>query len=209
MVGVLGDTRNKELAAPPQPEVLVPFPQLPWATLHLSLRTAADPRSLIGAARRAILAVDKDQPVTEVQTLDDVLDQAGARRRFTMYLLTAYSATALIVAAVGLYGLMSYSVAGRTRELGVRAALGASRGGILALVVGQGMRLTAAGIGIGIAASFAVTRLTDSLLYQTSAIDPWAFAGGAALLAMVGSFASYLPSRRATRIDPIEALLYE
>jgi len=177
--------------------------------LHLSLRTAADPKSLIAGARHAILAVDKDQPVTEVQTLEDVLDQAGAPRRFTMYLLSAYSATALIIAAVGLYGLMAYSVSGRTRELGVRAALGASRSGILALVTGQGMRLTAAGIGIGIAGSFMLTRLTASLLYQTSATDPWAFAGGAALLAMAGLIASYLPARRATRVDPIEALRYE
>jgi putative ABC transport system permease protein len=206
VVGVFGNTKNRELAGEAHPEVLLPFPQLPWALLHVSLRARVAPGALIPAARGCILSVDKDQPVTEAQTLEDMMNRASAQPRFLLYLVGAFSATALTIAIVGLYGLMSYAVAQRTREMGVRLALGASRADIVALVAGWGLRVTAAGIAIGMAASLALTRLLSGLLYGTRATDPLAFAGSAALLAGAALAACYLPARKAARNDPVTAL---
>jgi putative ABC transport system permease protein len=207
VVGVFGNTKNRELAGETHPEVLLPFPQLPWASLNVSLRAAsADPGTLIAAARNAILAVDGDQPVTEARTLEELVDGARAQPRFLLYLLAAFSATALAIAAVGLYGLMAYAVSQRTREMGVRMALGASRGDIVRLLTGWGLRLIAAGIALGTGASLALTHLIGSLLYGTRPTDPLAFAGGALVLAVAGLAACYVPARRAVRIDPMAAL---
>jgi ABC-type antimicrobial peptide transport system permease subunit len=174
--------------------------------LNLSVRAAGDPRGLISAIRRQVALVDKDQPLTSVQTMEELVGSASAQPRFTMLLLAVFSATALILAIVGIYGVIAYSVAQRTGELGIRMALGADRDDVLKLVVGHGLRLTLIGIGIGLAGALALTRLMSSLLYQTSATDPIAFVVSALLFTVVAVLASYLPARRATRIDPTDAL---
>ncbi|HTA68366.1 MAG TPA: ABC transporter permease, partial [Bryobacteraceae bacterium] len=176
VVGVFSDLKNVTLGDDASPEVILPFPQLPWPLLNLSVRTAGDPRSLISAVRRQVSDVDKDQPLTDVRTMDEVVGSATAPQRLTMLLLGVFSATALILAMVGIYGVIAYSVAQRTQELGIRMALGADPGDVLKLVVGQGLGLTLTGIAIGLAGAFALTRLMSSLLYQTSATDPIAFA---------------------------------
>jgi putative ABC transport system permease protein len=206
VVGVFGDVKNLDLAADPNPEVFLPFPQLPWALLNLSVRTTTDPASLLPAVRRQISQIDKDQPITGAQPLDQVLSKSTAQRRFTMVLLAAFSSTALILAIVGIYGVLAYSVAQRTGELGIRIALGAERRDILRLVVFHGLALAGSGIALGLAGSILLTRLMSSMLYRISTSDPATFLLSAGLFLAVGFVASYLPARKATRIDPVEAL---
>jgi putative ABC transport system permease protein len=206
VVGVFSDLKNVTLGDDASPEVILPFPQLPWPLLNLSVRSAGDPHGLISAIRRQVSEVDKDQPLTDVQTLEELVGSASQQPRFTMLLLGVFSATALILAIVGIYGVIAYSVAQRTQELGIRIALGADQGDVLQLVVGHGLGLTLTGIVIGLAGAFALTRLMSSLLYQTSATDPIAFGASALLFTAVALLASYLPARRATRIDPTDAL---
>ncbi|HYM27760.1 MAG TPA: ABC transporter permease, partial [Steroidobacteraceae bacterium] len=209
VVGVLGDVHNVGLASDPQPEIYLPYAQLPWAFMNLIVRTEGDPRRLAAAVRGRVLAVDRDQPVTQVRTMDEVLDAAAAQPRFTTSLLGALSGTALLLAVVGIYGVIAYSVAERTGEMGVRIALGAGRGDILRLVLRQGLGMALGGIAIGLAASLAATRLLTSQLYHVSATDPPAFAGSAALFVAVALLASYVPARRAMRVDPMLALRQE
>jgi putative ABC transport system permease protein len=153
--------------------------------------------------------VDRDQPVTAVNTMEEVLATSTAPQRFSVFLLGVFSATALALAAVGLYGAIAYSVAERTREMGIRIALGAAKRDILRMIVGQGLALALAGLAIGTVASLALTRLMSGLLFQTDAADPASFAASALLFAAIAALASYLPARRATRVDPTEALRYE
>jgi putative ABC transport system permease protein len=209
VVGVLGDIKNASLAQDTTPEVFLPFPQLPWASLNLTVRTSRDPHQMISAVLHQISAIDKDQPVTNVQTLEELLESASAQPRFTMFLLGIFSATALILAIVGIYGVIAYSVAQRTQELGIRMALGAAKGDILKLVIGHGLLLTLSGVAIGMIVSAALTRVLSSMLYKTSATDPIIFSSSAALFLVVALMASYLPARRATRIDPTNALRSE
>ncbi len=209
VVGVIGDVKNASLGQPPQAEIYLPLPQLVSTYVCLSVRTAMDPHSIVAAVRREIAAVDPDQPVTRVMSAEELLESASAQPRFTMFLLGIFSATAFILAVIGIYGVIAYSVAQRTSELGIRIALGAARGDIFRLVIGGGLSLTLTGIAIGLAGSFALTRVMASLLYQTSATDPATFAGSALLFAAVAVIASYLPARRATRIDPANALRAE
>ncbi|MGC9949920.1 MAG: ABC transporter permease [Bryobacteraceae bacterium] len=209
VVGVAADVNNLSLAAAPEAEVYVPFSQRPWASMNLILRTAGDPRHWAAAARAAVAAVDRDQPVTAVNTMEEVLATSTAPQRFSVFLLGVFSATALALAAVGLYGAIAYSVAERTREMGIRIALGAAKRDILRMIVGQGLALALAGLAIGTVASLALTRLMSGLLFQTDAADPASFAASALLFAAIAALASYLPARRATRVDPTEALRYE
>jgi predicted permease len=206
VVGVLRDVKNDSLATPTQPEVFFPFPQFPTPMLYLTLRSSMDPHTLAPALRERIVAVNRGQPVTDIQTMEERLELGSASSRSMMLLISIFSGTALILALVGIYGVMAFSVAQRTQELGVRMALGASSSEILGMVIGNGLRLALAGIVIGLAASFALTRLTASMLFETSATDPVTFVGSALLFAAVATLASYIPARRATRINPIEAL---
>ena len=153
-----------------------------------------------------MLSIDKDQPVTRVQTMQELLDAGAAQPRLTTWLLGGLSATALILSLVGIYGVIGYSVAERTQEMGIRIALGAARADILRLVLRQGLTLAVAGIALGLAVSLALARLIATLLYQVSATDPLTYAGGPLLFAAVALIASYLPARRATRVDPVVAL---
>ena len=209
VAGVLGDVRNVSLAAAPAAEVFLPFPQLPWTFLYFDIRTTVEPHALIAAVRREITAVDRDQPLTEINTGEELLAASQGKTQFLMFLLGVFSATALILAVIGIYGVIAYAVAQRTQELGIRVALGATSSGILRLVIGNGLALTAAGVLIGLAGSVGLTRLMASVLYQTSATDPFTFAASALLFAAAAGLASYLPARRAIRIDPAAALRSE
>lgn len=209
VIGVLGDTRNNGLTAATQPEVLLPFPQMTVPYLSLSLRTTTDPYSLLPAVRQQIAAIDRDQPITEVKTMAELVESLSAGRRFTLFLIGVLSASAFFLAVVGIYGVIAYAVAQQTPELGIRMALGASRGDILRLVIGNGMVLTGAGIVIGVAASLALTRVMSGLLYQTSAYDPLAYCISAMVFTAAACLATYLPARRATRIDPAGVLRTE
>jgi len=206
VVGVLGDVKNESLALPAKAEVFVPYPQLASPQLYLSVRTSLDPHSLASALRGRIAAADPDQPLTQIQTMEERLRLASASPRFTMLLIGVFSATAFILAVIGIYGVIAYSVAQRTQELGIRIALGAEKRDILRLVIGNGLVLSLIGISIGLAGSIALTRLMSAMLYETSATDPAIFGASAALFLAVALMASYFPARRATKIDPIEAL---
>ncbi|HKG12765.1 MAG TPA: ABC transporter permease, partial [Pyrinomonadaceae bacterium] len=210
IVGVVGDARRTSLASEAEPEFYVPFGQAAQRRMNLVVRTGAgDPLALASSLRGAVAELDKDQLIWQTRTLDHLVSASVASRRFNMTLLGLFAGVAMLLAALGLYGVMAYSVTRRTHEIGVRMALGARGGDVLRMVVGQGMRLAALGVAIGLAAAFAVTRVLASLLYGVTTTDPLTYAGLAALLASVAFLASYLPARRATKVDPMEALRYE
>jgi putative ABC transport system permease protein len=206
VVGVAADVRNKGLAFDTQPQIYLPFPQLPWGNMNLLIRTASDPRNMVSTVRAQIATVDPDQPVTAVQTVDELMDGSRAQPRFMMFLLGVFSAVALVLAVVGIYGVLAYSVTQRWQELGIRLALGAERADILRLVVGQGLTLTLTGTAIGLISALALTRLMGSLLYKVGARDLTTFALVPLVFVAIALAASYLPARRATRVDPTEAL---
>jgi putative ABC transport system permease protein len=222
IVGVVGDVKHFGLAADARPEMYVTYLQNPWRGLpaapymtvvwrgvSLVVRVAAEPTALAAAVRRAVWSVDKDQPVFGVNTIEQVLSNSVAQRRFTMLLLSLFAALALVLAALGIYGVMSYAVTQRTREIGIRMSLGAQPSDALRLVLKQGLGLALVGVGIGLAAAFTLTRVLSGLLYSVSATDPATFAGISLLLAAVALLACYIPARRATRVDPMVALRYE
>ena len=158
------------------------------------------------AIRSHVRSIDRDVPVTAVRTMDDVVEASLGQRRLTMLLLEVFAGVAMLLAVVGIYGVIAYSVAQRTQELGIRRALGAQESDILRMVVGQGLGLTLAGVALGVAGAFALTRVLESLLFHVSATDPATFTGAALLFVGAALLASYIPARRATRIDPITAL---
>jgi putative ABC transport system permease protein len=210
IVGVVGDARRTSLEAAAEPEFYVLNDQLPQRRLNLVVRTsAANPASMTAALRGALAELDKNQTVWQTRTLDQLVSASVAGRRFNMALLGVFAFVALALAALGIYGVMSYSVTRRTHEVGVRMALGASRGDVLRLIVGQGMVLALAGVVVGLAAAFAVTRVLAGLLYGVTATDPLTYAGLALLLAAIAFVSCYLPARRATKVDPMVALRYE
>ena len=210
VVGVFGDEKNNGISREPAPEMLLPFPNLPWSHLRLSLRSAGgDPMALVPAVRRRLARIDSVQPITEVQTLEQILAQSRAQSKFTVTLFGIFSGVALVLAIVGIYGVISYTVAQRMHEMGIRMALGADKRDIFRLVIGRGLRLAGIGIAIGLVAPFTVTHLMSSLLYKVSPADPLTIIGSAILFFAAALLASYIPARRASRTDPMAALRYE
>ncbi|HKG20570.1 MAG TPA: FtsX-like permease family protein, partial [Blastocatellia bacterium] len=210
VVGVVKDVRQFDLDSAPRSQMYSPFTQFRYfAPRDLVIRTTGDPLSLVSAVREVVWAIDKDQPVSNVSTMEQIMSGSVARQRFNMLLLGIFAVVALILAAVGIYGVMSYLVTQRTREIGLRMALGAQTGDVLRLVVGQGFKLVAAGVALGLVSALILTRYMSSLLFGVSATDPLTFALISVSLVAVALLASYIPARRATRIDPMEALHYE
>ncbi len=206
IVGVVGDVRNRGLRSDPVMAFYTPYPQRAFPGMSVALRAAGDPRLLAKTAEAQVLAVDKDLPVTDVETLDQRLSKTLSEPRQTMFLVASFAVVALLLAVIGLYGVMAYAVSQRTGEIGIRQAVGAQRGDILRLILTQGIRLSVGGIVLGAIASLALTRLISGMLYRVSATDPATFAAIAFLFLAVALAASFVPAYRATRVDPLEAL---
>ena len=209
IVGIAGDVRDTSLESDARPCVYLPYPQFPSSGMTLVVRAAFDPKVLISAIRDQVWAVDKDQPVTDVKTMDQYVSDSVSRRRFNALLLTTFASLALILASVGIYGVMAYSVSQRVHEIGIRVALGAQSSDVIKLVIGRGIMLVLAGVAIGLGGALALTRVMTSLLYGVSAADPMTFAVVSVLLVAVALLASYIPARRATKVDPMIALRCE
>ena len=206
VVGVAADVKNRGLAQNAQAQVYIPFAQLPWGNMNLLVRTAMVPLSMAAAVRAQISAADPDQPITDIQTADELMGTSLAQPRFTMLLLGSFAAAALALAIIGVYGVLAYSVEQRRHELGIRVALGAERADILRLVVRQGLALAVGGIFIGLLAALLLTRLMSSLLYKVGTRDFTTFALAPMVFLAIALLASFLPALRATRTDPMEAL---
>jgi putative ABC transport system permease protein len=209
IIGVVGDIKETALEQEPNPTVYWPHAREPYPFMNFVIRAAIDPATLSAAAASEIHALDPDQPVADVRTLDQVVAKSIARPRFNALLLAIFAGVALVLASVGIYGVMNYSATQRTQEIGIRMALGAEPRDILRLVVGHGMKLTAAGIVIGVIASLALTRVMSNLLFGITATDLTTFVAVSGVLAIVALLANYIPARRATRVNPVVALRYE
>jgi putative ABC transport system permease protein len=209
IVGITANVRHSGRDDTPRPEVYLPCAQKPPATSMLAVRTSSNPLALTKAVRDQVLAIDRDQPVSAVSTMDQLVEASEGQLRLMMALLGTFAGAAALLAIVGLYGVISYSVVQRTKEIGIRRALGAQRNDILSLVAGQVIGLALAGVLLGLGGAFALTRVLQDLLFQVSATDPATFIGIAILFVLVGIAASYIPARRAANVDPMVALRYE
>ncbi|HKG23958.1 MAG TPA: FtsX-like permease family protein, partial [Blastocatellia bacterium] len=209
IIGVVGDVKYKNLEDKVRPMVYWPHPELPYSSLTLVVRTQGDPLSLAGATLGEIQGLDKDQPVADVRTMGQWLSRTIAQARFNTLLLGIFAAVALVLAAVGIYGVMAYTVTQQTHEIGIRMAFGAQPAHVLKMVVRQGGMLVLIGLGAGLVASLAATRLLSSLLFGVSPTDPVVFAFIPGVLLLVALAACVIPARRAIRVDPMVALRYE
>ena len=209
IVGIVRDVKSAQLESSAAPQMYRAVAQISNLNLTLVVRTKNDPAALADAVRREVRAVDPNEPVFAVRTMEDVVATAMAERRFTMLLLALFAATALALSAIGIYGVMAYFVTQRTHEIGIRMALGASRRDVVGMVLRQGVRLAAAGVVAGVIGALLVTRAISALLYNVSPRDPGTLIALSATLTAVALLACYIPARRATRVDPIRALRYE
>ena len=209
IVGVVGDVRDASLTQEPAPMMYVPFAQAPFWGGVLMVRSGALPTALVGAIREVVRSLDKDLPITDVVTMPEAVDASVAQPKFRTWLLGAFGIVALLLAAVGVFGVISYSVASRTREFGIRSALGASPGSIRKMILREGLMLGGIGLGLGLAAALGFARVLQSELYRLSVYDPTTFFVSAGVLLSVAVLACYIPARRAMRVDPMIALRYE
>jgi putative ABC transport system permease protein len=209
IVGVLADTKMYGLGNPARLEVYVPYCQVPPHEMTLLVKSSREPAPLSAAIRQVVASIDKEQPVFGIATMQDLVDSSVSKPRITLILLGLFSGLALVLAAVGIYGVISYSVGQREKELGIRIALGAKRGDVLQLVLAQGGKIALGGIVAGIAGSVALTQLMARLLYSVSAFDPLIFSAAALGLAFIAMAACYIPARRSMGVDPLIALRQE
>jgi putative ABC transport system permease protein len=212
IVGVVGDVKHYGFNLPELPAFYSSYLQLqqPWKRwMYLAARTDGNPAALVGQVKNQIWSVDKQIPVTRLRTMTDVMGASLAAQRFNMTLMGIFAAVALLLAAVGIYGVISYSVTQRAHEIGVRMALGAEAGDVLKIILRQGLQLAGMGVAIGLAAAFGLTRVMSTLLFGVSATDPMIFAAISLILTGVALGASFVPARRATKVDPMIALRYE
>jgi putative ABC transport system permease protein len=209
VIGVVGDVHHHGLDATPRPEMFIAYQQVPHGGMTLVVRSAGEPLALAGAIRREVNAVDPDQAVGEFSTLEELISGTMADRRFNLALLASFAGIGLLLAVTGIYAVMAYSVLRRTREIGIRVALGARRESVFRLVIGEGLVLALAGVAIGLVGSLLTTRALGGLLFNVQPTDPLTFAGMAAILIGVTLLACYLPARRAARVDPVVALRSE
>jgi putative ABC transport system permease protein len=209
IVGVVGNIHHEGLDSPPVPEMYLPFRQRMPLGMSVVVRTATDPVAMAQAVRERVFAVDKEQPVSSLQAMDQVVSDSVSPRRLSLILYGSFAGLALVLAMIGIYGVMSYMVTERTHEIGIRMALGAERRDVLRLVVKQGLVLTLIGTVVGVGASFGLTRFLANQLFDVKPTDPATFAAVVTLLIGVALVASFIPARRATKVDPMVALRYE
>ncbi len=213
IVGVVGDVKYSGLDAQPAPTLYVPYNESGWVMwareMYVVVRTPLSPAAIVPALRGQLESVDRDIPLASVQTMDQLIEDSVVQEKFRTWVVGVFAGLALLLAAIGIYAVVSYSVAQRTREIGVRMALGADRFAVLSMVLGQGMKLAIAGLSIGVIAAIAVTRVLRSLLYATSSTDLLSYVATSAVLMAVVVLACYVPARRATKVDPLTALRYE
>jgi putative ABC transport system permease protein len=198
----VADVKHQNLQGASRPEIYFAQSQMPMSAMTAVVRTAGDPRALQRAVRGVVQSLDKNAPVYTVRTVEEILDRSVATPRFNTMLLGLFAAIALILTAVGLYGVISCSVSENTQQISIRVALGAQRSDVFRLIIGQGVMLTIAGVVIGLGAAYGLTRLMSSLLFGVAPTDPWTFTGVAVLLVCVATLACYLPARRAMQVDP-------
>jgi putative ABC transport system permease protein len=209
IVGLVANIKHTNLEDDARPQLYIPHTQFAIPSLTFVVKTSTEPLALVNALREQVLAVDKDQPVTNIKTMDEWVGNALAQKRFNMFLFGVFAATALLLAAVGIYGVMAYSVNQRSHEIGIRLALGAQTGNVLAMVIRQGMLLALSGVGIGLIAAFALTRLLANLLFNVSTSDLTTFLAMSLILTGVALVACLVPARRATKVDPLAVLRNE
>ena len=209
IVGVVGNVKHMSLDAEAKPELFEPYLQSPRNFMTLVVRTADEPSSMIAAIREQVLALDRDQPVFGIATMEERLTQSVAQSRFLMRLLSVFSALAMVLAAVGIYGVMAYFVTQRNKEIGIRMALGAQKTDVLKLVAAEGMVLAGIGVALGLAASFALTRIIANLLFGVGPTDPLTLIGVSFLLTSVAFLACCIPTRRAAQVNPVITLRAE
>jgi putative ABC transport system permease protein len=214
IVGVAGNVKHRGLDIAVSPEIYIPafqplFVDANVPPLYLAMRTVNDPSQAASAMRSEVAAIDPDQPIASLITMDQRISESIAPRRFNMFIMGLFAALALVLAAIGIYGIMAFTVIQRTHEIGVRMALGATAGDVLKLILRSGFKLALIGIALGLLAAFAATRVLSSLLFEVSATDPAIFVIDAVLLAVAALLASYIPARRAMKVDPLVALRYE
>ena len=212
IIGIVADVKRLSLREDPPPEMYVPYNQKVWPsllTMDVLLRTKVDPVSLTDDVRNALRSVDPDLPLAKISTLSAIVEDSMTLPRFAMLVLGSFAGLALLLASVGMYGVISYFVGQRTREIGVRVALGAQRRDVFEMVLGQGARLAAIGIALGLLAALAATRMMVSFLYGVQPIDPLTFVTLSFLLLSIALLACYVPARRAMRVDPMVALRHE
>jgi ABC-type antimicrobial peptide transport system permease subunit len=208
-VGVVSTVRSTSLELEPTPAIYVPYHQNAWPTMSAVIRTAGDPVRFASLVRGEVVALDRNQPVYNVRSLDQVLARAVAARRFQTLLLGAFAVAALALAVIGVYGLLAYAVAQRTREFGIRVALGAQRRDVVAFILWRALTLMGAGLVIGGTGALAGSWLLTTILFEVSPWDPTVFVGSMVILTIAGLLASYLPARRATMVNPVVALRCE
>jgi putative ABC transport system permease protein len=212
-VGVVGDVKYSGLDSGPEPTIYVPYNENAWAgwawSMYLVVRTTGSAAQIVPAIRAELAGMDNTLPLAHVRTMDELLDDSLAQQRFRTWLFTGFAALALLLSAIGIYALISYSVSQRTREIGVRVALGAQRSNVLRMVLREGLQLLIFGLLLGWVGAFLATRVMRSLLYSTSATDAVSFVATSITLIAVALLACYIPARRATKVDPMIALRYE